>query len=992
MTTSGAGRRAITLFTLLAASWLLAISIESQEPATVIINGHEAVSREVLVKYRDRTAAGARALLEARAGADESAPLSAGGVRLVRSRTNDTATLIAALKDAPEVEYVEPNYMVYATVVPNDPLFSNLWGLLNTGQDVGGGPGTPSLDIHATAAWNLSTGSASNVVGVIDTGVDYNHPDLAANIWSAPTTFSVTIGGLTIVCGAGTHGFNAITGSCNPMDDNNHGTHVSGTIGAVGNNGIGVAGVNWTARIMGLKFLGVGGSGSTSGAIDAMEFAMQARAAFSSTNGANVRVLSNSWGGGSFSQALLDEINQANTNNMLFVAAAGNASSDNDAQPAYPASYNAPNVMAVAATTNTDALAYFSNYGASSVHLAAPGVNILSTTRNNTYQYFSGTSMATPHVAGAAALLLSRCSLTTASLKSALLGNVDTVPGLSTKTITGGRLNTSFPGCPPELGTLAGQVRNGATDAPVANALINVNPGGFSMSTDANGFFWKTLEPGPYTVSASAKFFLPAVAPSAVVVTSGGTTTHDFALTPNGYNAAIYDSTLKAPRCARGGACDSGTLLVSRANILGGPEPNQPNTILNSCADGNVGMFHTDESIDRIIVSTLDEGGFAPGKTVRIETTVWNYGGDSLDLYYTSNASSPTWKFLTTLTPAPASGRQTLTTTYVLPAGVLQAVRAQFRFIGNPGICSTGAYDDHDDLAFGVGGRSVPGNFDGDGKTDIAVFRPSTGVWYILTSSTNFTSYVSYSFGGPTDVAVPGDYDGDGTTDVAVYRPSTGIWSILTSSSGYTISFDHQWGTGGDIPVVGDYDGDGMADLGVYRPSLGIWYTALSSTSYTTYTATQWGISSDVPAVGDYDGDGKADLGVYRPSSGMWYINLSSTNYTSYLAIQWGVATDRVVPGDYDGDTKTDLGIYRPATGVWYILQSATNYTTYVAYQWGISTDIVVPGDYDGDRRTDLGVYRPATGIWYILKSTANYTTFIQEQWGVSTDIPVLEP
>jgi subtilisin family serine protease len=281
------------------------------------------------------------------------------------------------------------------------------------------------------------------VVAVIDTGIDYTHQDLAANIWSAPASFTVTIGGAVITCAAGTHGFNAISKTCDPLDDNNHGTHTAGTIGANGNNSIGVAGVNWTASVMGIKFLGSGGSGLLSDAVNAIEFAIQAKKAFSASGGANVRVLSNSWGGGGSSRALLDEIKKADSNDMLFVAAAGNNGSNNDTAPFYPASYAAANVVAVAATDSNDFLAGFSNYGSTSVDLAAPGVGIVSTTIGNTYSSFSGTSMATPHVAGAAALVLSHCALDTAGLKNALLNSVDHLSTLTGLTATGGRLNVN---------------------------------------------------------------------------------------------------------------------------------------------------------------------------------------------------------------------------------------------------------------------------------------------------------------------------------------------------------------------------------------------------------------------------------------------------------------------------------------------------------------------------------------------------------------------
>jgi subtilisin family serine protease len=454
------------------------------------VNGREAAPGEVLVKFRRAPQIDELAAIGEQTGADAIQTIGRAGLRRIRARALDVPALLRLLANHPEVLYVEPNYLVRAFTEPNDPSFPQLWGLENIGQVVNGSAGVAGADIHAAQAWDVSFGSTAQVVAVVDTGIDYMHPDLAANVWSAPAAFTVTIGGTTVTCPAGSHGFNVISLTCNPMDDHNHGTHVSGTIGATGGNGVGVVGVNWTTQLMGIKFLDANGSGSLADAIKGIDFAIQAKRAFAATGGATVRVLSNSWGGGGFSQAMLDEINAANAEDMLFVAAAGNNGFNNDALPAYPASYHAPNVISVAATTNADARAYFSNYGATSVHLGAPGLDILSTTIGNTYTSFSGTSMATPHVSGAAALVLSHCAFSTDALKDALLSTVDPVPALATITITGGRLNvnSAIRSCdaalaPPVLTALAGDTRvtltwSGASGATSFSVKRSATAGG----------------------------------------------------------------------------------------------------------------------------------------------------------------------------------------------------------------------------------------------------------------------------------------------------------------------------------------------------------------------------------------------------------------------------------------------------------------------------------------------------------------------------------
>lgn len=335
----------------------------------------------------------------------------------------------------PGVQEVQPNFIYRVQATPNDPRFTDLYGLNK---------------IQAPTVWDTTTGTPNVVVAVIDLGVDYNHEDLAANMWHNPGETGLDSLGhdkannIADDDGNGyvddVYGVDTINHDSDPMDDGGHGTHVAGTIGGVGNNATGVTGVNWTVRIMAIKTHDAAGNGTSASVVEAFQYAATMR-----QRGINVRVTNSSWGGApeapAYDQALKDAIDAAGNAGILNVCAAGNANNNNDANPFYPASYDSPSIIAVAASDQNDNRAGFSSYGLTAVDLAAPGVTILSTYRGS-YAFLSGTSMATPHVAGAAALLSGYAPyLSRAELKAALMNSVDVLPQWSGLTVTGGRLN-----------------------------------------------------------------------------------------------------------------------------------------------------------------------------------------------------------------------------------------------------------------------------------------------------------------------------------------------------------------------------------------------------------------------------------------------------------------------------------------------------------------------------------------------------------------------
>lgn len=343
----------------------------------------------------------------------------------------DLKGTLSTLHENDNVALAEPNYIYRINRVPNDPDLEKLWGLINSGQlDSKKSVGIAGVDIGAAKAWDIQTGNQNLVVAVIDTGVDYSHKDLKGNIW----TNEVERNGKPGVDDDGNgyvddiHGYDFVNKDGDPMDDHGHGSHCSGTIGAKGDDRSGIVGVTWNVSIMGVKFLSKDGSGSLDAAVESIRYATKM----------GVKVMSNSWGGGGYSEILKNAIQEASEKGIVFTAAAGNHSGNNDENPSYPASYALPNVISVAAVDNQGSLATFSCYGRRTVHVAAPGVNVFSSIPGG-YDSWSGTSMATPHVSGIVALLLSQePNLTPEEVRTRLIKTSKPLSGLKGRVVANG--------------------------------------------------------------------------------------------------------------------------------------------------------------------------------------------------------------------------------------------------------------------------------------------------------------------------------------------------------------------------------------------------------------------------------------------------------------------------------------------------------------------------------------------------------------------------
>jgi len=833
---------------------------------------------------------------------------------------------IQELRNDPSVEYAEPNYKKsYSTIDTNDTNKDLLWGLDNTGQTVNEVSGTPDSDIDAPEAWSVFPGQSSVIVSIIDSGVAYNHPDLASNMWDGTNCKDENGNAL----GGCNHGYDFEDGDKTPLPTtSSHGTHLAGIIGAIKDNGKGVIGVNPKAKIMAVKF----GLDVVS-EIDAIDFSIQ--------NGA--KVINASFGGTDFSQAEYDAISRFRDSGGIFVAAAGNSSSDNDAGIAfYPASYDLDNIISVAATGKDDELASFSNFGATTVDVGAPGIDIYSTYADKNALSENFEEVTEPNMPvgwiktgnwGTFDYQVPDGKVLYGDVNYPYLATANSTAKSAAVNLSGAKSATFefLSGCDTEYNVsswtdyMALEISSDGTNFSEIErwdeAHIDSWVGDADPSGSASILFMETIPEQYMTSNFKFRFRWVANGNSDTGSTGDGCFVDDISITKftdgSDENYEFMSGTSMATPYVSGLAA---FVWSAKSNL---PYSQIKDLILNSgdAVDSLNGKtvsgkrINANNAINQITasyamspVATPASGTYSSNQLVSLSTPT-----EGAQIYYTTNGDTPT-AFSILYSGAIEISEDT----------TLKAVAMK------NGLSDSDVMSEDYKISF---------------PSTIGIFRPSTKTWYLKDTNAATGSYTNLVFGASTDIPLSGDWNGDGIKEIGVFRPSTGTFYLKSNNSASSSSYTKfVFGNSTYTPIVGDWNGDGIDTVGVFRPSTKTWYLKATNAATGAYTKFVYGASTDKPIVGDWNGDGTDTIGVFKPSTGTFYLKNDNAATGAYTSFVFGSSAYIPIVGDWNGDGTDTIGVFKSSTKTWYLKADNAATGSYTKFIYGSSTDKPVVG------------------------------------------------